>query len=669
MSVPAGRQTEVRQAAAPVRLKGRPVVSLRSLLVGAALIPLNCYWMAVMEIQWNSVDATCVSLFFHVVFLVFVLVIANRVLQARLPRFAMTPAEILVIYIMLSIASAIAGRDSMENLLPMLGHPFWFADSANRFADFHRFIPRWLAPQDPWVLKAYYLGNVSIYDWRLVKAWLPIVGAWSAFIMAMLVVMLSINVIVRRHWMDLEKLTFPTVYLPMEMARDGSFFRDRMLWMGFALPFAIETMNGLNYLFPSVPRLNLKLQDVSPFFVTSPWNGIGWTPISFYPFAIGMAFFLPLDLSFSCWFFYVVKKLEAVAGTALGYKSPGGWVGASWPHLKEQGTGAWVGLCVFMVWAGRKQLGEIVRTAFAEAGGQGSGAREGRADSGELISYRGACLGVMLGLLAMFAFCVRAGMSLWLPPVYFGFFFLLSIGITRIRAELGPPAHELNWVNPEAVMVAIFGTTALGTQNLTALSYMFWFNRGYRSHPMPHQLEGLKIAQATRMEARRLALAMVLATIVGAVAGAWALLDVYYRNGEATAHIMSYSTGIGREAFGRLQDWQNNPRPTDYVGLTFAGLGAAVTLLLGLARTRFFWWPFHPIGYALANSYALEYFWSAIFVGWLIKFLVLRYGGARLYRGALPFFLGVILGDTVIAALWSLIGSILGISTYRTFIF
>ena len=184
--------------------KARPVVTPRSILLGVALIPLNCYWMAVMEIQWNSVDATCVSLFFHVIFLVFLLVILNRLLQARFPRWAMSPAEILVIYIMLSLASAITGRDSMENLLPLLGHPFWFADATNGFAHFHRFIPTWLAPQDPWVLKGYYLGGVSIYDWRLIKAWAPIVGAWSGFILAMLFVMLSINVIVRRHWMDLE---------------------------------------------------------------------------------------------------------------------------------------------------------------------------------------------------------------------------------------------------------------------------------------------------------------------------------------------------------------------------------------------------------------------------------------------------------------------------------
>ena len=620
--------------------------------------------MAVMEIQWNSVDATCVSLFFHVVFVIFLLAIGNRLVSRRFPRWAMTPAEMLVIYIMLSIASAIAGRDSMENLLPVLGHPFWYANDANRYERFFDYIPRWIAPREEWILKGYYLGRVSIYDWRLLAAWLPIVLTWSAFILAMTFMMLCINVIVRRHWMDLEKLTFPTVYLPVEMTRERSFFQNRYLWLGFAAPFAIETLNGLNYLFPSVPSLNLKLRDVSVYFVTPPWNGIGWTPVSFYPFAIGMAFFLPLDLSFSCWFFYVVKKLEAVAGTAMGYKSPGGWVGASWPHLREQGAGAWTGLCLFLIWAGRRHLRDILASAF---GGRQRSAES--AGSGELLSYRSACLGLVFGGLVMYVFCVSAGMAAWLPPLYLALFFLLSIGITRIRAELGPPAHELNWVNPEAIVVSVLGTNALGAQSLTALTYMFWFNRGYRSHPMPHQLEGIKIGRDMTMEPRRLLIAMVAASVMAVFAAFWALLAIYYKNGQATAHIQSYSTGIGVEAFNRLNDWTTNPRGTDLVAVMWMAVGFGFTVFLMAMKSKFIWWPFHPAGYALANSYALEYWWMTLLIGWAVKLAIVRYGGIRGYRRALPFFLGLILGDYIAASMWSIVGWVLGMSVYRVFIF
>ena len=657
------RDVQIRPLAAPQASKTQPVVTARSLILGVALIPLNCYWMAVMEIQWNSVDATCVSLFFHVIFLVFILAILNKLLIAKLPKLALSPAEMLVVYIMLSIASAIMGRDSMENLLPLLGHPFQFADQTNSYAKFWQYIPSWLGQHDKTVLQGYYLGHTSFYDWLIMKAWLPIIGAWTMFILAMMFVMLCINVIVRRHWMDLEKLSFPTIYLPLEMTRNRSFFRNWVLWIGFAIPFLIQMMNGLNYLYPSVPYLNLKLQDMAPYFPNPPWNGMGWTPISFYPFAIGMAFFLPQELSFSCWFFYIARKLIAVAGVAMGYKNPVGYDGASWPFCREQGTGAWIGLCLLMLWAGRKHLMDILRSTFL-------GKKYKKFDdSGELLSYRTACIGIIIAGLIMFVFCVKAGMSPWLPPIYFGFYFMISIGITRIRAELGPPAHELNWVNPERFVVAVLGTTALGGANLTALSFMFWFNRGYRSHPMPHQLESMKIGRETNMEPRRLLTAIVLASVIAVVASFWALLTLFHKYGQSTANIQSYTTGIGNEAFNRLDDWMKNPRPTDTTSIAWMSLGFGFTVFLMTMKSKYFWWPLHPAGYALANSYALEYWWMTLLIGWILKTLIVRYGGIKAYRQALPFFLGLILGDYVAASLWSIVGWILGTSVYRSFIF
>lgn len=641
---------------------GRHAVSTRAVVLGVLLIPVNCYWMAVMEIQWNSLDTTCVSIFFHVIFLILALTALNALFARKFPKTAFTQAELLVVYVMLSIASAIMGRDSLENLLPTLGHLFWFADPTNRFSRFWPYVPKWLAPHDRDALKGYYLGNSSLYTHEHLSAWLMPVLFWVVFVLILTFIMLCLNVLIRKQWMDRERLSFPLVQLPMAATGGGGFFSSRVMWMGFAIPVFIQTLNNLNFFYPTVPSLHLKLQNLGLYIVTPPWNGVGWLPVGFFPFAIGIAFFLPLDLSFSCWFFYVLRKLIDVGCVAWGLRDPGVPPSiARIPCVGQQGTGAWIGLSVALIWLSRRHLKSVLVEAFTRRGVVSD------PDAG--MSYRIAVFGIASGLVILVALCQLAGMSLWLPIVYFGFYLILSVGLTRVRAELGPPAHELNWVNPERFMVEIFGTQALGTQNLTLLSYMFWFNRGYRSHPMPHQLEAFKIGQETGMEARRLVGAMLLAALVGAVASLWALLDVFYRNGEATARIMSYSTGIGGEAFGRLRDWADNPRTTDWIALTFTGVGAAVTLLLSAAKARFFWWQFHPIGYALANSYALEYFWSAIFVGWLAKFLIVRYGGVKLYRAAIPFFIGLILGDYVIAALWSLIGWGLGVSTYRTFIF
>jgi hypothetical protein len=82
-------------------------------------------------------------------------------------------------------------------------------------------------------------------------------------------------------------------------------------------------------------------------------------------------------------------------------------------------------------------------------------------------------------------------------------------------------------------------------------------------------------------------------------------------------------------------------------------------------RRQFIWFPFHPTGYALGLSAGMVWVWSAICVGWILKAILLKFGGLRLYRKAAPFFVGVILGDFLIGTFWSLVGAVFGIPVYR----
>jgi len=92
-----------------------------------------------------------------------------------------------------------------------------------------------------------------------------------------------------------------------------------------------------------------------------------------------------------------------------------------------------------------------------------------------------------------------------------------------------------------------------------------------------------------------------------------------------------------------------------------------VTILLTWLRTRFVGFPLSPAAYVLNTTFANELFWLDLTIAWLIKGAFLRYGGIRFYRTALPFFLGLILGDFVTGAAWNLFGTITGLSLFRTF--
>ena len=94
-----------------------------------------------------------------------------------------------------------------------------------------------------------------------------------------------------------------------------------------------------------------------------------------------------------------------------------------------------------------------------------------------------------------------------------------------------------------------------------------------------------------------------------------------------------------------MATWISTPTQPDAGAMKAYGFGAFFVLLLSFLRARFVWWPFHPAGYLVSGSFGLFRLWFPIFLSWLIKTLLLRYGGLRAYRAALPFFLGLILGE------------------------
>lgn len=645
------KATTAQQAIDPAHAARPKGIRLRAFVIGTLLIPPDAYWVAFMEEARQGPYPTTASLFANAVFILLLMILANSLLRRIAPRQALTQAELLIGYSMVCIGASLVGLDMINILFQMMAYPFRYATPSNGWGDmFMGHLPKWLMVSDPEAIRNYYEGHSSIYNTHTLRVWLGPVLWWSAFITVMLFVMMCINVLVRRQWAENERLTFPITQLPLAMTEPGgSLWKSKLLWAGFAIAGGIDLLNGFAYLYPSLPQIGVLPIDLLQYVTVKPWNAIGWTPRAFYPMIIGMGFLLPADLSFSCWFFYIFWKAQLVFSSAMAWD-----VTPEFPFVKEQTYGGYMVVVAMLLWSGRKHFRQVLLKTL--------GRPSELDDSGEAVSYRIAVLGAVLGAVILMLFFVMIG----LPPLLAGagifLYYALAVAITRMRAELGPPVHDMHFCGPDTIITKALGTHDFDARSLTALSFFYWFNRAYRGHPMPVGIESMKMAQTTRSSQRSFFLAVMVAGVIGSLAAFWAFLSISYDLGMASR--MWNKGWQAREAFTRLEGWIRSPQPPNYASNIAMLVGFLSAGFLALMRLQFVNWPFHPIGYAISGSWSMNLVWLPLMIAWGAKVSALRFGGLKFYKQVLPLFLGLIIGEVVVGSIWSLIGMAFDIPTY-----
>ena len=95
------------------------------------------------------------------------------------------------------------------------------------------------------------------------------------------------------------------------------------------------------------------------------------------------------------------------------------------------------------------------------------------------------------------------------------------------------------------------------------------------------------------------------------------------------------------------------------------GGGLLLTIGMILMRLRFFWWPLHPLGYVMSTNGEMSDLWAVIIISFVLKWAILKYGGLKAHRKALPFFLGLILGDYTMGSLWNILSIALDTTIYQ----
>ncbi|MGB9620679.1 MAG: DUF6785 family protein, partial [Armatimonadota bacterium] len=123
------------------------------------------------------------------------------------------------------------------------------------------------------------------------------------------------------------------------------------------------------------------------------------------------------------------------------------------------------------------------------------------------------------------------GMAAWVVPLFFAIYIILAVMITRIRAEFSFPCHDLHNMGPHNGITYLFGSSAMSPGTLSAFSMLYWFNRVFASHPMPHLMEALKMNDSVRAESRALVKVFVLSAVYGSIVVFWSCLELIYTGG------------------------------------------------------------------------------------------------------------------------------------------
>ncbi|MFQ6099501.1 MAG: DUF6785 family protein, partial [Armatimonadota bacterium] len=480
-------------------------------------------------------------------------------------------------------------------------------------------------------------------------------------------VFFCLSSLLRRRWVDDEKLVFPLVHLPVDLARyeDSSagngrppafppFLRSKVMWGFFSVPFLVHTLNGLHHY--------VHLISLDSALTQRPWYGLSPLWLRFLFSIIGLAYLLPSQLSFSLWFFYFFFLAQQVVAAAMGIPTPNVQAYPVKKFVAHQMIGGIVAFGAYHLWHARGDFRGLFAGVF--------GGRCGGDQSHEALPRRTSLTAAIIGLLGIALWGGAAGSGVWLTALLFALFFLVHVVAVRLVCE-GGMLYVQHPFRPLNMLLAASGSRAFGGKIVMLALFDHLFMLDNRSPLMPGIMQCYKIADAPDPPLSRRGLTGALAaSVVLAVAFSyWSYLRLMYRHGGTSLNLW-FTTYYTKNLYCT---WTTNllaggakPEPTAFA--TMAVGAATIAGILSMHRT-FLWWPFHPIGYLMGASWPMINFWFPVFLGWGIKTLVLHYFGAKAYRALLPGFLGFVLAEFFAAGLWVIVDAACGVKGHQIFSF
>jgi hypothetical protein len=310
--------------------------------------------------------------------------------------------------------------------------------------------------------------------------------------------------------------------------------------------------------------------------------------------------------------------------------------------------GGMICLALAILWMARGHLRCVIRKALT-----GDPAVD---DSQETVPYRVAGAGLIVVFLLLLAWLVGTGMPPTAAFLFLVFCFVLLLCLTRMVCQGGvgfiraqcQPMHMVVYSLPPGMVTP---------QGYANLGLHFSWIAGERNNAMSSIFNSLKVMESSRVRGPAMFFALLFALVSAYVVSAYVILRMNYEHGALNSFRPWFFLSIPEFSCEFVARKISHPPTADMIAerLSAAGMGAGIVMLLMVLRSRFYWWPLHPLGFPVADSWICQQAWFSVLVAWLLKALVVKFGGLPLYRRSIPYFLGLILGQIVPVACWVLI--------------
>jgi hypothetical protein len=594
--------------------------------------------------------------------LLFLLAAGATLLPAR-SRLRLTRRQMFAIYMIVLVGAPLVSYKVIESMLVHATIQRYLGMTTNLLWQdtWLDLIPSVLAPADWGAVEGFYHGSGAV-PWTV--WWAPL-GVWCSFTVALAVCSICLMLLLQRQWISHERLTFPLAQIPLEMVvgsgaegrrRGGRLTTASLFWLGLAVSFLLTALDTLSVYAPAVPALPMHPIRLMEWQRIGPLAGLDEINLVFVPWLVAIAYLIPKDLSFSCWFFWFVRlgmHVIAIAAGAAPQRPAFHWV-SEFPAPLFQGTGAVLAISGLAIWSARRHLARAVRIALSRD--------SGRADSDEPVPYRWALLGLLLSFGWLVYLCWLGGSRLAVAVVLITFLLVYYMTWVRLRAETGLGFFPYPLFLHQSIVVPL-GNAIFTAREMIVIDAVHWsYHGGGNSFEIVpgNALESVKIGNVAGLRMRPVIVGMAIGFVLLVALGTYITLTAMYRYGflntgprEIEHELKVYSWDV--------QEYFTDPAGCDVPGTIAMGAGALVTVVLGAMRLRFWWWPFHPIGYLAAHTWVMYMYWSPFMIGWIAKTLVVRYGGLRLYRATVPLAIGFIAGDLTNEVLWGVVTLVTGV--------